>query len=209
MAGFVVEICDPATGEITDQLKLDESSRPSLAPYFDVDAIARGVSFQIDSELMAQIATVLDQAGEEGHPGRIRMRRWFDDLPYQLHTGRELAMMLAGKKPLAVFGDDMPDVEESGIVPTRIFEPYLASGAMVRRDRVFQLDGVKCRDVIYAMAGEAWRIDAYLLLVEIAGRNGWSESLERMQGRLLGYSDEENDAYIDASASQMGTGRNA
>jgi hypothetical protein len=39
-------------------------------------------------------------------------------------------------------------------------------------------------------------MDAYLLLLEILEQGYWSEGVERMQGRLLGYTDAQSDAYI-------------
>jgi hypothetical protein len=41
--------------------------------------------------------------------------------------------------------------------------------------------------VLYALLGEEWRIDAYILLWDVAGKSGWNEGLERLEGRLLGY----------------------
>ena len=42
-----------------------------------------------------------------------RLRRWYplDDLPYRIHTGRELAMMLDGSKPLSYFSGQYPPVQ--------------------------------------------------------------------------------------------------
>jgi len=50
--------------------------------------------------------------------------------------------------------------------------------------------------VLYAVPSEVWRIDAYLLVMDILDQRCWSEGMERMQGRLLGYTDSQNDIYI-------------
>lgn len=52
------------------------------------------------------------------------------------------------------------------------------------------------RDVYFALPGQEWRIDAYLLLVEVGYRSGWADCYERYEGALLGYGDAENDWHI-------------
>jgi hypothetical protein len=66
----------------------------------------------------------------------------------------------------------------------------------VKRERRSLRSGHACREVLYAIPPEAWRMDAYLLLLEILEQGYWSEGVERMQGRLLGYTDAQSDAYI-------------
>ena len=53
------------------------------------------------------------------------------------------------------------------------------------------------RRVLYALPGEQWRIDAFLLLWKTAEKAGWGEGFERLEGSLLGYEDWQNDAFID------------
>jgi hypothetical protein len=49
---------------------------------------------------------------------------------------------------------------------------------------------------LYALKREAWRIDAYLLLERIASKDQWNAALERLQGSLLGYTDEQNEEWL-------------
>ena len=51
--------------------------------------------------------------------------------------------------------------------------------------------------VLYALPEESWRINAYILLLKTSKKSGWSEGFERMEGSLLGYTDEQNDAYLE------------
>jgi hypothetical protein len=53
------------------------------------------------------------------------------------------------------------------------------------------------RIVLYASKGHEWRINAYILLYQIAAKAGWSEGFERMQGSLLGYEEWQNDVFIE------------
>jgi len=100
--------------------------------------------------------------------------------------------MLEGRKPLAVFGDGYPSEWFDGFLAP--FEPFVASGQLVRRiidtpmphvkKRRPDLDGM--RDVFFALPEEEWRIDAYIENIRNRTRD-WDDDLERLQGSLLGY----------------------
>ena len=124
-------------------------------------------------------------------------------MPDASHTGRELELMLARGKPLAHFSDYYPPEPSEEVIPMGAFAPYVASGHF--EERIFveiqELD-TSVPDVrgvyhaLYALAREAWRIDAYISMLQEANACGWDERFERLQGRLLGYSDQENDLHI-------------
>src|SRR5438128_1255759 len=104
------------------------------------------------------------------------------------HEGRELELMLAGRKPLAMFVEIVP--YESGIIPDEEFAPHVAAGRIVMRE-VFKTDlrlpasvrDGRVRHVLYALPNEAWRIDAMLLLFDVYDQQGgWDAGLERMTG---------------------------
>jgi hypothetical protein len=119
------------------------------------------------------------------------------------HTGRELELMLTRVKPLAHFSDCYPPEPSEEIIPGEAFAPYVHSGQLEERlfvsledhdTSVPQVRGVY--HALYALAGEAWRIDAYIAMLEDASEVGWNERFERLQGSLLGYTDRENDLHI-------------
>ncbi len=92
------------------------------------------------------------------------------EAPYLVHTNFELALMLEGRKPLAVFGSTDP-CEELGALMRR-FDPFVAEGRFVRRKVTTPLpkpwrspEGAvieRMQNVYVALRGEEWRIDAYL-----------------------------------------------
>jgi len=138
----------------------------------------------------------------------VRLRRWhpLDDLPYKIHTGRELAMMLDGSKPLSCFSGLYPPDSEIEEIPERLFDPYVEKGRFVKREYVMFADncgpalrskGLGMRIVMYALPDQEWRINAMLLLLDTASKGGWSEGFERMQGSLLGYEEWQNDIFIE------------
>ena len=118
------------------------------------------------------------------------------DLPYRLHTGRELRMMLAGVKPLAVFSDQLEDDPSPWCFPEDVFDPHVRDGTLVKRELV-ELGDARVRVLLYARAAEAWRIDAFILLCEVGTHEGWNDALTRMQGSLLGYAHWQNDVHLE------------
>lgn len=136
------------------------------------------------------------------HDGQVtlRMRSKVDEHPYLLHTNRELLLMLQGSKPLSVFTDDEPSTGSiSPLFPEAKFDAHVAAGRFVKYEHAEPVDNGlrRVRWVFYALPKEAWRINAYVLLFETSKRSGWNEGFERMQGSLLGYSEQENDINIE------------
>ena len=54
------------------------------------------------------------------------------DLISANHTGRELALMLSGKKPLAMFYAEISELPDESLIPDGAFAPYVTSGQFVR-----------------------------------------------------------------------------
>jgi hypothetical protein len=125
-------------------------------------------------------------------------------VPYLVHTNFELPLMLDGRKPLAVFSGTCPSEWFDNEMAK--FAPYVAEGLFVRRlvSRPFPEpyhlpDGPssdEIREVYFAVCGQEWRIDAFLMLRDIAAKSGWNDALERFEGSLLGYEDWQNDWWI-------------
>ncbi len=125
------------------------------------------------------------------------------DLPQHAHTNRELESMLAGSKPLARFGDDISFLPNELLIPEEAFSPHVASGLFLRAEK--EIEGsysaklgrnTMIRHVLFCVPDQAWRIPAMFLLMEQFNRTGkWNETLERIEGSLLGYTEEENDIW--------------
>jgi hypothetical protein len=127
------------------------------------------------------------------------------DLLAANHTNRELELMLAGKKPLAVFWDEESFYPNDEIFPETHFSPHVNSGRLVSKSLTAK--GIfipklgrtaQWKYLMYAVAEESWRIPAMVHLINIRLNtiSMWqSEGLERYESSLLGYSDEEVDAW--------------
>ncbi len=118
-----------------------------------------------------------------------------NEVAYDIHTNRELGMMLRGAKPLAVFSDGYDRFPDSMLRYLRMFDRHATLGRFVRRDyvEVWTRD-VAIHVILYATPAEEWRIDAMLDLRRHLG--DWNIERERLFGTLLGYTDEQNDIWI-------------
>lgn len=122
------------------------------------------------------------------------------DLIAANHTGRELTLMRSGKKPLAMFYAEISELPDENLIPELAFSPYVSSGEIVRGENTLESGysvslgrNAHIRYVFFAVAEEAWRITATSFLRESFAKAQcpWNEALERMEGKLLGYTDEE------------------
>jgi len=113
------------------------------------------------------------------------------DLPYRIHTNRELGMMLRGEKPLAVFCDGYEWFPDAVLRYLRLFDRHAAAGTLVKREYVLpdytrRPDLKGWHTILYALPGEEWRIDAMIAL-RLSLLECWAPGKEREEGRLLGY----------------------
>jgi hypothetical protein len=115
------------------------------------------------------------------------------------HEGRELELMLAGKKPLAMFSEAIV-LPLSDFYPEKDFMEHVSLGTLIRRDEIYRpRDGaIACQYVYYALPHEVDRIDKIHNLMCEVWENGRkvTEDDERMIGRLLGYTDSEITAFL-------------
>jgi hypothetical protein len=119
------------------------------------------------------------------------------DLPYLLHTNRELGLMLRGTKPLAYFVHVLGTEPECVLRYYRLFDRHVALGRFVRReafDTAPELPGRVQKRVLYSLPEQEWRIDAMLALVALPG--SWTRGRERKFGELLGYEEWQNDHWL-------------
>jgi len=118
------------------------------------------------------------------------------------HQGKELELMLEGKKHLAVFHDALIENEDipEEIIPERLFLPYLENGTFFRlsQDFIYANTPHPARFVCFTAAGEEWRARAFLWMQQecIAGRRPFDEAYEFFVGRLLGYEEADIKDFI-------------
>ncbi|HEY0061114.1 MAG TPA: hypothetical protein VGC21_03270 [Telluria sp.] len=198
---FVLNFIDPATGCIRSQAAFETSDISALCRIIDPgqDNIPLGACYDLDHGDMQRIAARFGVAVANASD-EVRLRSWLpiDELPYLVHTNRELALMLNGSKPFAAFTESYPSNPDLDLIPERYFAPYVESGLLLRKEYLFkQRNGRQSRIVLYAKPQEEWRMEAYRLLKQTAEKTGWNEGFERIEGTLLGYEEWQNDIYIE------------
>jgi hypothetical protein len=202
---FVLEAVDLTTQCIVRDAQLGLLNPQVLANLIEVPSISLHRSYFLDPEhvnkinamfgLSFEITTLMEVTVRQAEP--------IDQLPYKVHTNRELILMLAGEKPLASFMGS-PAIADSWEIPEEYFDPYVAAGRFKKHDERYVLSepdvrtrNAAVRHVLYALSDEEWRINEYRSLLQRANIEGWSELLTRKQGSLLGYADWQNDAFIE------------
>ncbi len=118
-------------------------------------------------------------------------------LPYMVHTNRELGLMLRGIKPLAFFMGTVGREPEICVRYWRMFDRHVAAGRLIKRQIIEPYPGLphmEGRTLLYALPGQEWRIEAMLALRNEPG--AWSDDRERRFGSLLGYEDWQNDYWL-------------
>jgi hypothetical protein len=113
---------------------------------------------------------------------------WLDQLPYLVHTNRELGLMLKGVKPLSYFMDVSGQEPDICIRYWRMFDRHVAAGRLIKREAIEpipDLPHLEYRKLLYALPGHEWRLGAMLALLDEPG--AWSDERERRFGELLGY----------------------
>ncbi|MBB3226557.1 hypothetical protein FHW69_001147 [Luteibacter sp. Sphag1AF] len=114
------------------------------------------------------------------------------------HAGRELSLMLAGKKPAAMFGyeKDCPMDGREGDV----FFAHVRAGTFVHRWHICPAWGVEHH--YFSLPDETWRIAVLQMLAIDKSTDGrmlkWlgADAFFGLTGRLLGYSARDVDAYV-------------
>jgi hypothetical protein len=205
---FILEAIEPETDCVVGECRFQVDDEDALFAIADPSAGRSDLNYnyELSRDDLDQLKSRFDLSFElqVGLNARLRRADRTHGLPYKVHTGRELRMMLNGIKPLAYFYEEHPSAMP-GIIPEHLFDPHVAAGRFVKRDyvdRQLEFDLAhrlpRMRVVLYALAHEAWRIDAFIVALETARKTGWNESIERVVGTLLGYEEWQNDAYIAA-----------
>lgn len=113
------------------------------------------------------------------------------------HEGKELGLMLAGTKPLAMFSDV---VEGAFWFPEADFAPHVAAGRILRFEDVTppRADGYAIRRLFYCLPGEEWRVEAARELQDRPAHRDqpWTDEYDRAMGRLLGYREKDIEAFL-------------
>ncbi len=111
------------------------------------------------------------------------------------HEGRELELLLAGTKPLAIMHSEPTTGFMADLEP---FIPHVAAGTLIQVD-VPSEDGHIIRHY-FCRPTEEWRIkvlEVMQAIMEMPDKGGFTEAdLHRLDGTLLGYTKADIEAFL-------------
>lgn len=195
---FILQALDPELGHPVLEALLTTSDTGALRALIgadpDSDADLEAI-YELDARELAAIEQRFGVGlNADGRVVCIGSYHSLRDVPYLVHTGYELPLLLDGRKALARFAWEYPPAQFPG---EERFDRWIAQGLLIKdvvcdpfpeplpgRDGQM-VDGI--RTVHFARPAEAWRIPASKLLWEAAEQAGWCEAFERLEGMLFGY----------------------
>jgi len=118
------------------------------------------------------------------------------------HNDRELELMLAGTKPMAMFSDA---VHVSDYFPEADFAPHVESGKIIRVEEIIPRPPYEIRYLFYALPSEEWRIEEALVMCRklCAGTVVDHDRNSARMGELLGYSRDDIAVFLQHSAGHL------
>ncbi len=181
-------------GRVMDIIDTNQMSAGDFHDLMDGEYAALVERFELDLPEVAEFAEIFWHHNDN-----------FDRRP--THTGRELLLMLEGRKPFTAFIDEVFS-RDQGIIPEDLFEPYVAAGRFSKRVVLKDLNlpgklPVPVRRVMYAATGEEWRFDAFISLWDLAEKYGWNDGFEKMEGFLYGYETEVDPFFVRANQTPL------
>lgn len=129
------------------------------------------------------------------------------------HQGKELELMLDGKKHLAIFYDAIIEGQTipETVIPEQAFAPYVASKQIIRLDYISRnsKNPHPTQYVLFILPNHEWRANAFIWMHKecIEGRRSFDDAYEYFVGRLLDYSEEDIADFIQHQKSFRSTVR--
>jgi hypothetical protein len=153
--------------------------------------------YTLDIDQLAAIRSLCDVAFDPGdRPVVLAPWHSIREAPYLVHTGsncRSCSTAASHYQDLLMPTDEVmarfqPFVNEGRIMCRVVDEAWPTPRRLGNRRVV-----AGHREVYFTLPGEEWRVDAYRLLYEVGSKTRWNDTLERREGRLLGYEEWQND----------------
>lgn len=202
MAVFTLSYLSPETATPSHELRFEGDAGEVARALGLKDAVVPDhAHYQLDRKdltlLASAVGLALPATGEE-----VLLRRpdGLETVPYLVHTGYELPLMLEGRKPFAFFSDDAvsPWLAET----KELFAPHVAAGTLVLDAFEFArmcpttTGGEKEQRTLYlayALPGQEWRFERFRQRCNrlFFDWRPWTVEAEREEGLLLGYSEEQ------------------
>ncbi|WP_234744979.1 MULTISPECIES: hypothetical protein [Burkholderia] len=207
---FILSVVDPDLRNPCLDVRFETDDLDMLRRLVDPDASGDAALDEAYLLSSAQVAAVCDAFGIAFDHGSREgfLCKHVDTgvrVPYLVHTGYELALMVQGRKPFGFIeynSEWQPSVE----LKAR-FDAYVDQGVFHSQEIILDASrpnhpARRIGQVLYTLKGEEWRITALELIRQHINLQGdGRENMERLEGALLGYERWQNDWWIDHLAS--------
>jgi hypothetical protein len=192
-----LEMYDSATGSVISELYLEEINPCKLTPFLKeaIISLKKNEARDIGRRYLVDFPEFSD-ALEIWKEIPIRLRHESSEVSCRVHGGRELDLIHRKVKPLSVFSDVRPRSAYANFL-SKYFDALVAEGKLSFCELA---EPDLPPRLLYALPGEEWRFNAYKLMRVIARNCRWNDTLERMEGSLLGYTPEQNDQHLECRA---------
>jgi hypothetical protein len=188
-----------ATGCSIQEVMLDLDDDKTLQQLLGNEELHPGESYELDADELKSVVELYSIDLKEV-PQSAELLRVGSDFRFDpnSHTGRELLLMLEGKKPFAAFVDVEPSVNDDDIIPEVFFAKHVASKRLEKRVHIQKsiIEGrPDLKYVMFSIPEETWRFKSYIALKDLGQRYGWNAGFEKIEGYLLGYEIEIDDFF--------------
>jgi hypothetical protein len=192
MTNFRLRKIDLNTESFIDEVDFSTLKVERILTIIDAEIFSPGMSYRINK---SEYKKIVEEFGLNTDANAVvaEISNYGDEIPVPTtdHTGRELMLMLQGKKPLAVFCDAVETFEVTFSLVELAFEPFVVSGEIIKYSYVEKSSKkYVLKRILFALPEEAWRIFAYKSIWEISSKYGWRDGFEEIEGYLLGYETE-------------------
>ncbi|WP_052121627.1 DUF7683 domain-containing protein [Inquilinus limosus] len=200
---FQIHLRNPDPDRLRSLLGVEAEDDPELRRSYPLDEAEAAA-------IAAASGAELDIPGLDADDRDYALTRLhsIDTVPYLVHTGYELPLLLDGRKKLARMTLEYPPMTFEG---EHRFDHWVAQGVLHREEVIEPFprpvgEFLGIRTVYYTAKGEEWRIPAMkLIMTASASSGGWNEVFERLEGMIFGYEDWQNDWWIDVRFRRSGS----
>lgn len=105
---LILELIDEQTGCPTKNFAIDADDAATIAALLEEESLDPRFEYDLEPHETVKFLSHFGFEIDTPAPATLRPRHNLDERPYQIHTNRELLLMLEGTKPLAAFGEAYP-----------------------------------------------------------------------------------------------------
>lgn len=184
----MIEVVDCKTACIVENIKIYRETLNTIADnlLINIDDLLDKIKHQCIEIIIDDVINIIKIENLDNKYLILRGINRTDSLSYATHTGRELTMMLDGKKPMASFCRYANDkFDESKTQP---FSVYVNLNYLYKMKFYLKIDENNIIYTLFSTKENQWRMSVYKKLKKSSRDTQWNNQKDAIEGLLLGYS---------------------